>query len=455
MSKEHIIYKVTPGSIAEELEIEAGDVLVSVNGKEIEDVFDFHYAVNDEYLELLVRKADGEEWELEIEKEYSEDLGIEFENGLMDDYKSCTNKCIFCFIDQMPPGMRETLYFKDDDSRLSFLQGNYVTLTNMKDKDLDRIIKYHMGPINISVQTTNPELRCMMLHNRFAGESLKKIDRLFEAGIPMNGQIVLCKGVNDGEELERSIRDLTKYLPCMESVSVVPVGLSKYREGLYPLEPFTKEDAIQVIDTIEKWQKKCLEEHDLHFIHASDEWYMLAERPLPEEDSYDGYLQLENGVGMMRLLMNEFAEAMEEALAEPEYKEEMMQVLNEEFDGHHKISLITGRLAAPFLRQMAADFMAEFPGYEVEVVDIRNDFFGERITVSGLITAQDLIAQAKERNLGNSIAIPCNMLRSGERVFLDDQTVEDVETALQVPVIIVKSSGLALFEAMLGYELED
>ena len=455
MSKEHIIYKVTPGSIAEELEIEAGDVLVSVNGKEIEDVFDFHYAVNDEYLELLIRKADGEEWELEIEKEYNEDLGIEFENGLMDDYKSCTNKCIFCFIDQMPPGMRETLYFKDDDSRLSFLQGNYVTLTNMKDKDLERIIKYHMGPINISVQTTNPELRCMMLHNRFAGESLKKIDRLFEAGIPMNGQIVLCKGVNDGEELERSIRDLTKYLPCMESVSVVPVGLSKYRDGLYPLEPFTKEDAIQVIDTIEKWQKKCLEEHDLHFIHASDEWYMLAERPLPEEDSYDGYLQLENGVGMMRLLLNEFAEAMEEALAEPGYKEEMMQVLKDEFGGHHKISLITGRLAAPFLRQMAADFMAEFPGYEVEVVDIRNDFFGERITVSGLITAQDLIAQAKEKELGNTIAIPCNMLRSGERVFLDDQTVEDVENALQVPVIIVKSSGLALFEAMLGYELEE
>lgn len=454
MSKEHIIYKVTPGSIAEELEIEAGDVLVSVNGKEIEDVFDFHYAVNDEYLEILIRKADGEEWELEIEKEYNEDLGIEFENGLMDDYKSCTNKCIFCFIDQMPPGMRETLYFKDDDSRLSFLQGNYVTLTNMKDKDLDRIIQYHMGPINISVQTMNPELRCMMLHNRFAGDSLKKIDRLFEAGIPMNGQIVLCKGVNDGEELERSIRDLTKYLPCMESVSVVPVGLSKYRDGLYPLEPFTKEDAEKVIDTIEKWQKKCLEEHDLHFIHASDEWYMLAERPLPEEDSYDGYLQLENGVGMMRLLINEFAEAMEDALAEPGYKEEVMQVLKDEFDGHHKISLMTGRLAAPFLRQMASDFMKEFPGYEVEIVDIRNDFFGERITVSGLITAQDLIAQAKERNLGNSIAIPCNMLRSGERVFLDDQTVEDVESALQVPVIIVKSSGLALFEAMLGYEVE-
>lgn len=454
MSKEHVIDKITPGSIAEELEIEAGDVLVSINGNEIEDVFDYHYMVNDEYLEVLIRKADGEEWELEIEKEYNEDLGIEFENGLMDDYKSCTNKCIFCFIDQMPPGMRETLYFKDDDSRLSFLQGNYVTLTNMKDKDLDRIIQYHLAPINISVQTTNPELRCMMLHNRFAGEALKKIDKLYQAGIQMNGQIVLCKGVNDGEELERSIRDLSKYLPYMESVSVVPVGLSKYRDGLYPLEPFTKEDAVSVIETIEKWQNICMEEHGMHFVHASDEWYMLAERPLPEEISYDGYLQLENGVGMMRLLMNEFAEALEEA-KDPDNKVEMMEVLAKEFGGHHKVTLVTGRLAAPFIREMADAFMKEFPGYEVEVIDIRNDFFGEQITVSGLITAQDMIAQTKGKDLGNALAIPCNMLRMGERVFLDDLSVEDVENALQVPVLIVKSSGLALVEAMLGYELED
>jgi len=453
MAKEHIIDRITPGSIAEELEIEAGDVLVSINGNEIEDVFDYHYMVNDEYLEVLIRKADGEEWELEIEKEYNEDLGIEFENGLMDDYKSCTNKCIFCFIDQMPPGMRDTLYFKDDDSRLSFLQGNYITLTNMKDKDLDRIIQYHLAPINISVQTTNPELRCMMLHNRFAGDALKKIDRLYEAGIQMNGQIVLCKGVNDGEELERSIRDLSKYLPYMESVSVVPVGLSRYREGLYPLEPFTKEDAVTVIETIEKWQDICMKEHDMHFIHASDEWYMLAERPLPEENSYDGYLQLENGVGMMRLLMNEFHEALEDA-KDPDHKEDMMAVLKEEYDGHHKVSLVTGRLAAPFLREMADAFMKEFPGYEVEVVDIRNDFFGEQITVSGLITGQDLLAQTKERELGNVLAIPCNMLRMGERVFLDDVTVEDVENTLQVPVLIVKSSGFALLEAMFGYEVE-
>lgn len=454
MGKEHKIDSIISGSIAEELEIEAGDVLISINGNEIEDIFDYHYMINDEYIELLIRKPDGEEWELEIEKEYNEDIGIAFENGLMDDYKSCCNKCIFCFIDQMPPNMRETLYFKDDDSRLSFLQGNYVTLTNMKDKDLDRIIRYHLAPINISVQTTNPSLRCKMLNNRFAGEALKKIDRLYEAGIQMNGQIVLCKGVNDGEELERSIRDLIKYLPVMESVSVVPVGLSKYREGLYPLEPFTKEDAAAVIETIEKWQKVCLEEHGMHFIHASDEWYMLAERSLPQEESYDGYLQLENGVGMMRLLMDEFAEALHQA-KNPKYKAEVMERLQEVYGGQHKVTMMTGKLAAPFLREMAADFMKEFSGYEVEISDIRNDFFGERITVSGLITAQDLIAQSKGKNLGNTIAIPCNMLRMGERVFLDDLSVEDVENALQVPILIVKSSGFSLLQAMFGCESEE
>ena len=228
----------------------------------------------------------------------------------MDEYRSCRNKCIFCFIDQMPKDMRETLYFKDDDSRLSFLQGNYVTLTNMSDHDIDRIVRYHLEPINVSFQTTNPELRCKMLHNRFAGEALNKVDRLYEGGITMNGQIVLCKGINDGEELERSIRDLMKYAPQLQSVSVVPVGLSKYRDGLYPLQPFTKEDAKEVLHIIHKWQKKAYEEFGIHFIHGGDEWYILAERPLPEEERYDGYIQLENGVGMLRLLDTEVQEAL-------------------------------------------------------------------------------------------------------------------------------------------------
>ena len=302
---EHIISAVTPGSIAEEMEIEPGDVLVSVNGQEPEDVFDYRYLMNEEEVLVVIRKPDGEEWELEIEKEYEDDLGMEFENGLMDDYRSCRNKCMFCFIDQLPKGMRDTLYFKDDDSRLSFLQGNYLTLTNMSEHDLEKIIYYKLSPINISFQATNPELRCKMLHNRFAGDVMDKVRRLKEAGIMMNGQIVLCRGVNDGEELDRSIRDLVTLMPELQSVSVVPVGLTRYRDGLYPLEPFTKEDACKVLDLIHSWQEKLLKEYGTHFIHAGDEWYILAERPMPEETTYDGYLQLENGVGMVRLLKEE------------------------------------------------------------------------------------------------------------------------------------------------------
>ena len=308
----HVIKEVYPDSIAEELEIEVGDVLLAINDQAIQDVFDYRYLIKNEYIEVLVEKQDGEEWLLEIDKDYDEDLGIEFENGLMSEYRTCSNKCIFCFIDQMPPGMRETLYFKDDDSRLSFLQGNYITLTNMKLPDIERIIQMHLAPINISVQTTNPELRCKMLHNRFAGEKLKFLDILYENHIEMNGQVVVCKNVNDGKELERTIDDLSKFLPFMRSVSAVPAGITKYREGLYPLELFTKEEAGQVIDMIESRQKKYYEEFGLHFIHASDEWYILAGREFPEEERYDGYIQLENGVGMMRLLINEFQEALEQ-----------------------------------------------------------------------------------------------------------------------------------------------
>lgn len=447
-SRQHVIDRIEPGSIAEEMEIEPGDILLSINGKEIEDVFDYHFLINDDYLEVLIQKPDGEQWELEIEKEYQEDLGIEFENGLMDDYKSCHNKCIFCFIDQMPKGMRETLYFKDDDSRLSFLQGNYVTLTNMKEKDLQRIIDYKLAPINISVQTTNPELRCKMLNNRFAGEALKKIDLLYEAGIEMNGQIVLCKGVNDGAELERSISDLTKYLPYMESVSVVPVGLSKYREGLYPLEPFTKEDAAEVLKTIHRWQQVCMESHGTHFIHASDEWYLLAEQELPKEENYDGYIQLENGVGMIRLLLDEFRAALQQLL-EMRAKGNVPDELLEGAEEKHIRSLATGYLAAPFIHQLAKECMEHFQNYDIRVYPIRNDFFGERITVSGLLTGQDLEAQLKVQELGEKLLLPCNLLRSGEEVFLDDMTLGDLKTALQVEIDIVKSSGQDLLEAML------
>lgn len=431
----HIIRQVAGESIAEEMNLEPMDEVLAINGQEIEDVFDYHYLVNDEYIELLVRKADGEEWLLEIEKDAQEDLGIEFQNGLMDEYRSCSNKCIFCFIDQMPPGMRETLYFKDDDSRLSFLQGNYVTLTNMSEHDIDRIIHYHLSPINISFQTTNPKLRCKMLNNRFAGDIFPKVDRLYEAGIEMNGQIVLCKGYNDKEELEQSIRDLAEYLPHLRSVSVVPVGLSRFREGLAHLEPFDRADAREVLRTIHRWQEKLYEEYGLHFVHASDEWYLLAGEELPGEEVYDGYLQLENGVGMLRLLEEEVKEALESRGGD---------------DRKRVLSIATGRLAYPAICSHVKKLQDKYPRVTCRVYPITNDFFGESITVSGLITGKDLKEQLKGRTLGDELLIPCNMLRSGENVFLDNVTVEEVEGTLQVPVNVVDTPGADLVNALLG-----
>ena len=435
----HIIKSIEPGSIAEEMELAPGDELLTVNGEEIEDIFDYQFQSKDTYVELGIRRTDGEEWILEIDKEYDEDLGIVFENSLMDEYRSCRNHCVFCFIDQMPPGMRPTLYFKDDDSRLSFLQGNYVTLTNMSDRDIERIIRYRLEPINISFQTTNPELRCRMLHNRFAGEALNKVKKLFDAGIEMNGQIVLCKGLNDGEELERSISDLTAYLPHLKSVSVVPVGLSRYREGLYPLEPFTREDAKEVLRVIHRWQKKLYETWGLHVIHASDEWYLLAEEELPEEETYDGYLQLENGVGMLRLLREEVKQELE----------------NREGDQRElHLSLATGKLAAPTLEMLVGKIREKYPKLDVKIWPIRNAFFGESITVSGLITGQDLIVQLEGKPLGDKLLLPCNMLREGENVFLDDVTVEEVEYRLKLPVQIVDEPGRDLVLAVLNEKNE-
>lgn len=438
---EHIVKSLIPGGIGEELGIEPGDKLLAINGSEIQDVFDYYYYEESEQLLLLIEKPDGEEWELEIEKDEDESLGIEFDQSLMDEYRSCRNKCMFCFIDQMPKGMRETLYFKDDDSRLSFLQGNYITLTNMSDHDVERIVKYRLEPINISFQTTNPELRCKMLHNRFAGEALKKVDILYRGQIEMNGQIVLCKGVNDGEELERTIRDLTGYLPYLKSVSIVPVGLTKYRDGLYPLEPFTKEDAREVLSVIHRWQEKIYQEHGIHMIHAGDEWYVLAEEEVPEEERYDGYLQLENGVGMMRLLFNEVQEALSAVTGDERQRE---------------ISLATGRLMYLYIGKILEEIRKKFPNITTHLYAIRNDFFGERITVSGLITGQDLTGQLKGQPLGERLLLPCNMLKIGEPVFLDDFTLEEVENSLQVKTDIVKSSGQDLLDAVIGaYENDD
>lgn len=431
----HKIKAVDQRGIAGEMGLEPGDCLLEANGRIIRDIFDYQYEMREEYVELLIEKADGEQWLLEIEKEYEDDLGIIFENGLMDDYRSCSNRCIFCFIDQMPPGMRDTLYFKDDDSRLSFLQGNYITLTNMDLQELERVAQYHFSPINISVHTTDPELRCRMLHNRFAGDVLEKIDFLVKAGIEMNGQIVLCKGWNDGDVLERTIEDLAGFLPHMKSLSVVPVGLTRYREHLEPLQPFGAEEAREVLASVERWQERLKAREGSRFVFASDEWYLLAGKPLPEDAEYEGYPQLENGVGMLKLLEEEVREG--------------LQAL----EGDSRAvtgSLATGSLAAPFLQTYMEWINGKFPQVHLQVFPIKNRFFGEQITVSGLVTGQDLWEQLQGQPLGEKLLIPCNMLKSGEEVFLDDWTVGELEQRLGVPVAVVDSSGGDLLQAVLG-----
>lgn len=435
MNNRHLIKSVTPGSIAEEMEIEAGDYLLEVNGTTIVDIFDYQLLCMDEFIDVVIEKSNGEQWELEIEKDENEELGLEFENGLMDEYRSCCNKCMFCFIDQMPPGMRETLYFKDDDSRLSFLQGNYITLTNMNENDVDRIIRYNLSPINISVHTTNPKLRCKMLNNRFAGDKLKYIDRLNAADVEMNGQVVLCKNVNDKEELERTISDLEKYIPNMRSVSIVPSGLTKFRDGLYPLELFEKEDACAVIDIIEKWQKHFYEKYGIHFIHASDEWYILAEREMPEEERYDGYLQLENGVGMIRSFIEEVKDYLDSIEGDD-------RVIN--------VSTISGVLAYDTIKSSCDKINKKFPNVNVHVYKIINDYFGHSITVTGLLTGQDICSQLSGKELGDNLLLPTNTLKADQNIFLDDMTLEEFEKNLQINTIIVKSSGMDFVKTIIN-----
>lgn len=424
LNKKHVIVEVEADSIGEELDIEKGDFLLEINGKKVEDALDYHLMAEEVYLEVLIEKgSNGEQWLLEIDKDPEEHLGLVFESELMDCYKSCTNKCMFCFIDQLPEGMRETLYFKDDDARLSFLQGNYITMTNMKDGDVDRIIRYNLTPINISIHTMNFELRKKMLSNRFADRVKIYMDKLNQHGIIMNGQIVLCKGVNDGEELDYSIKALEPYLPNMQSLSIVPVGLSKFREGLYPLDPFTKEDCLSIIETVEKWQKYYYEKYDLHFAQLSDEFYLVAEKDLPEEANYDGYLQLENGVGMGRVFIDSFNQALDAS--------QVTGLTGE-------VSIVTGTLFESHLQGLVNRFMQQYPETLVTVKAIRNDFFGHNITVSGLLTGQDIIKQLKETGVSNKVIMPHNVLKSDESVLLDDVTLKDIETELNVEIQIVE-----------------
>ena len=427
---------VESGSPAARAKIRAGEELLAINGQEIVDVLDYRFYMMDKRLELTLRSGTGER-KVSVKKGEYEELGLTFDTYLMDRERSCRNQCIFCFIDQMPPGMRETLYFKDDDARLSFLYGNYITLTNLTEHDIERTIRMKISPVNISVHTTNPELRCKMMHNRFAGESLSILRRLADGGIAMNAQLVLCPGINDGEELARSMRDLAEYLPALRTVSCVPVGLTKYRDGLYPLRPYTKEEAADVVAQVEAFGDEMKARHGTRVFYASDEFYLKAGLPLHGGDFYEDYGQLENGVGMLTLQREQFRDAL--PFFEP--------------DGRKRnFSIATGVAAAPFLQKLVDEARETWHNLNGKVYPIVNDFFGHEITVAGLITGQDLIAQLRGKDLGDELLLPDVLLKFHEDVFLDDVTLSEVQEALGVPITMVGSDGYELLRCMLGEE---
>lgn len=427
------IYNVIPRSPGENAGVRAGDILKKINGHGIKDVLDYMYYAAEVNVRLDVIR-NGESLSFVVEKDEYDDLGLEFETFLMDKKQTCRNKCVFCFIDQMPPGMRETLYFKDDDERLSFLQGNYVTLTNLTQEDVDRIIRMKLN-INVSVHTTNPELRKMMMHNRFAGEKLIYLKQMTDSGLKLNCQIVCCPGLNDGNELRRTLTDLGQLMPNISSVAVVPVGLTKYRQGLYPLTCFDRKSAGETIDIIEEFQRKYLDEYGTRVVFPSDEFFLTAGRKLPDMDYYEDFSQYENGVGMLRSLIYEFRSALDTAEWE---------------DGRHSVSIATGYSPYPVIAQLARAAEEKFPGLKCRVYPIRNDFFGETITVTGLITAQDIIAQLKDKDLGDELLISKSMLMSDNDIFLDDVTVEDVENALEIKIRPTPNDGFELLDAILG-----
>ena len=432
------ITEVMLGSRAYKAGVSAGDTLISINGNSIKDVLDYRFYLTESRVELLLSR-DGMEYSVKISKGEYDDIGLEFETPLMDKKHSCTNKCIFCFIDQNPEGLRESLYFKDDDSRLSFIHGNYVTLTNMTQEDVDRIIKMRMSPINISVHTTNPELRVKMMKNKHSGEVLKYLNDFAAAGLSMCGQIVLCRGVNDGEELVRSLTDLAALYPAMSSVAIVPAGLTKFREKLYPLTDFTKDEAAEVIDMINSFGDAHKEKHGTRLFYAADEFYLKAEREIPDSDYYEDYPQIENGVGMIRSLTDEFGLALDNA-------SDMAELLNKK----RSVSLVTGVASYPMIKEQADKLCRLCPNLSVEIYEIVNNFFGRSITVSGLLTGKDICEQLKDKPLGEELIIPINCLRHGEDVFLCGMTVAEMEDRLGVAVKASGADGYELAEAILG-----
>ena len=416
-----VVKNVIPHSPAAKKGMRAGDVLRSINGNAISDVLDYDFYITES--KLAVEYARGDKIKtIHIKKEQYQPLGLEFETFLMDAQHSCTNHCIFCFVDQTPPGMRPSLYFKDDDARLSFLMGNYITLTNLKQPDIDRILKMHISPINVSVHTTDPELRCKMMGNRFAGEKLDYLRQLAQGGITVHCQCVLCPGINDGPVLERTLKELGDLYPGVQSIACVPVGLTKHREGLYPLQPYTPAQAGEVINQLETFAAGFYEKHGTHLAYASDEFYLLAGRPLPEEDYYEDFSQLENGVGVIATLVADFRRAWEELPA------------------------------APFLQQLAVKVKEKYPNLDCRVYPIINHFWGETITVAGLVTAGDMMEQLKGQELGEVLFLPDCMLRHQQDFFLDDKTVQDVENALGVKVQVIPAGGEEFAFAITGEE---
>lgn len=431
-----IIKSISPGTPASKSRLKPCDKIIAINGNRITDILDYKYY---EYEPKLIIEAITPEEKIKIvkiKKPEGMDIGIDFEDYLMDRARSCANRCIFCFVDQMPKGMRKTLYFKDDDTRLSFLLGNYITLTNLSPREIQRIIDLHVSPVNVSVHTTNPELRCLMLGNKNAGKSIDIMRRFAEAGIVMNCQIVCCPGINDGDELRRSMKDLSDMYPGVHSVSIVPLGITKYREGLFDLTPFDREKAENVLDIVTEFGDKCVKKFGTRIFFCSDELYLTAKRPIPPDEFYEEYTQLENGVGMLRLMETEFKSALK--VIEPD-----------EMD-IKPFSMATGTSAAPFLAKLVCTAKEKCDKIEGNVYAIENDFFGHTINVAGLITGQDLIAQLKGRELGSYLLISSNMIRKDEQDFLDDITLKEASDALGVPVIPVSQDGFELAEAMFG-----
>ncbi|MDU1442426.1 MAG: DUF512 domain-containing protein [Clostridium cochlearium] len=433
------VKKVLPYSIGEEVEIEPGDIVISINGETIKDILDYKFHMGDDFIVLQVQKPYGEIWDIEIEKEFGEDLGIEFEEGIMDDARSCHNNCMFCFIDQLPKGMRKSLYFKDDDSRLSFLQGNFVTLTNMKDEDIDRIIRYRISPINVSVHTTDGELRKRMLNNRFADNIWERLKKLADASITLNCQIVLCPGINDGENLKKTIEDLYTLYPSVENVAVVPIGITKYREGLAKFNPYNKEGAKEQLNAVRKLQEKYIKEVGTPFVRLSDEFYVVAEETIPNKDFYQGFHQIEDGVGMIRMLREEFKETLPN--------------LNRNLKG--SFTLVTGKLASKEFLTIKDEIKKVNDKIDIEVKEIINNFFGETITVAGLITGSDIKDQLKKEEVKDYILIPRNMLKADEDIFLDDVTVKELEDFYNKKIIICEYTGEDFIEILNAYSKEE